>query len=172
MSSTISLQASVKTCTVDVGMANRIQSDRFINPNNMVCVAWDGNDLTGRQVSPDSFYTKTPGCNSAEDRVLVENDLRPAYFNYITLSGQGVDGQIYGNQEAVVDSANRQKWIESRNKLTGSFNNDFSANLESSGNCSLNAYENAMAQVAQAKRQQNAMQNGYNSNVNRRAGGF
>ena len=39
-------------------------------------------DLTGRRVCPDSFYTKSAGCNSAEDRVVVENNLRPQYAEF------------------------------------------------------------------------------------------
>lgn len=162
MSSTISLQSSVKTCQVDVGWANRIQSDRFQNPNNMVCVPWDGRDLAGRTVAPDSWYTKTPGCNSAEDRVLVENDQRPKYFNYVTLSAGGVDGSIYGNVSAEVDSANRNQWLMDRKKVTGGFNNDFDASTNPvQKSCTLNAYERSMAQMAQYGRAQNALQNGF-----------
>jgi len=162
MSSAISLQASVKTCQVDVGMANRIQSDRFQNPNNMVCIPWDGVDLTGRRVAADSFWTKTPGCNSAEDRVLVENDQRPKYFNYVTLSAGGLDGNIYGNVSAEVDSRNRDAWLASRKQITGGFNNDFDASTYANQkSCTLGAYERSMSQQAQSARAQNALQNGF-----------
>lgn len=171
MSSTISLQASVKTCSVDTGMANRIQSDRFQNPNNMVCIPWDGRDLTGRSVCPDSWYTKREGCNSAEDRVLVESDLRPKYFNYVTLSAGGLDGNIYGNVSAAVDSASRNQYIQSRGDVTGHFNSSFSADLYEASSCSLNAYERAMAQMAQNGRAQNAMQNGFKAASYKSCGG-
>ncbi len=162
MSGALSLQASVKTCQVNVGWANRMQSDRFQNPNNMVCVPWNGYDLTGRRVAPDSFYTKTPGCNSAEDRVLVENDQRPKYFNYVTLSAGGLDGNIYGNVSAQVDSANRDQWLASRKNITGGFNNDFDANTYANQkNCTVGAYERSMAQLAYNGRAQNALQNGF-----------
>lgn len=159
--SSLSLAASVKTCTVDTGWANRIQSDRFQNPNVMVCPAWNGTDLTGRNVCPDSFYTKNPGCDSAEDRVLVENDQRPKYFNYVTLGAQGVDGHIYGNASAVVDSNSRQKWLNDRYNITGQYGNDFSANLYQSGSCTVGAYERSMAEINQLQRNQVGLQNGY-----------
>ena len=71
----ISLEAAIRTCKVETGWANRVESDRFLNPNNMVCPIWNGMDLTGRNVCPDSFYTKSAGCNSASDRVVVENNV-------------------------------------------------------------------------------------------------
>jgi hypothetical protein len=53
----------------------------------MSCPTWSGFDLVGRKVCPDSFYTKSAGCNSAEDRVVVENNVsRPQYMEYITLN--------------------------------------------------------------------------------------
>ena len=94
MSGAISLEAAIRTCKVDTGWANKVESDRFLNPNNMVCPIWNGVDLTGRRVCPDSFYTKRAGCNSAEDRVVVENAQRPQYMEYINLSANGIDGAI------------------------------------------------------------------------------
>ena len=81
----MSLEKSVRTCDVNVGEANRIQSDRFFNPQNMVCIPWNGLNNKGQEVCPDSFWTKTPGCDSSEDRVMVENAQRPKYMNYVTL---------------------------------------------------------------------------------------
>ena len=89
----ISINASIRTCKVDTGYANRLQSDRFFNPNMQVCPVWNGTDTVGRPVCPDSFYTKSAGCNSAEDRILVENYLRPDYSEYITLNTQGIDNE-------------------------------------------------------------------------------
>ena len=71
--SALSLEASIRTCKVDTGWANKMESDRFLNPNLMVCPVWNGFDTAGRMVAPDSFWTKNAGCNSAEDRVVVEN---------------------------------------------------------------------------------------------------
>lgn len=89
MSNTISLNGSLRTCKVDQGWANRIQSDRFENPDLLVCPVWSGFDLANRPVCMDSFYTKSPGCNSPLDRVDVENFLRPQYMEYINLDAEG-----------------------------------------------------------------------------------
>ena len=89
----LSINGSIRTCKVDTGYANRLQSDRFFNPNMQVCPVWNGTDTVGRPVCPDSFYTKSAGCNSAEDRVLVENYLRPDYSAYITFNPQGISGE-------------------------------------------------------------------------------
>jgi hypothetical protein len=91
----ISLEKSVRTCKVDTAWAPRVESDRFFNPNLMVCPVWNGMDSAGREVCPDSFFTKNAGCNSPEDRVVVENNLRPQYFEYINLAEPGVAGDIY-----------------------------------------------------------------------------
>lgn len=166
----ISLEKSVRTCDVNVGEANRIQSDRFFNPNNMVCIPWNGLNNKGQEVCPDSWYTKTPGCDSAEDRVMVENSLRPKYFNYVTLGAQGVAGHIYGNVAASVNSAGRTKFDDSRNKITGNFGKDFGSTVQYQG-CSINAYERNMAQLDQQLRSQNAMQNGFITNSYRKIAG-
>ena len=38
----ISLEASTRTCKVDTASAARIESDRFLNPNLVVCPVWNG----------------------------------------------------------------------------------------------------------------------------------
>jgi hypothetical protein len=168
----MSLEKSVRTCSVNVGEANRIQSDRFFNPNTMVCVPWNGLNNKGQEVCPDSFWTKTPGCNSAEDRVVVENALRPKYIDYVTLGAQGIQGDIYGgNMEARVDSQGRDAFDQSRNKITGNFGKQWGANVQYQG-CSVNAYERAMAQMSQAGRAENFLQNGMIANQNRRLAGY
>lgn len=93
----VSLTSAVRTCQVNTGWATREESDRFLNPNNMLCPLWNGLDNTGRRVCPDSFVTKSRGCNSATDRVVVENNVsRPQYMEFITLNSAGVAGNIYG----------------------------------------------------------------------------
>lgn len=87
--SNLSLNGSLRTCKVEQGYAPRIQSDRFENPELMVCPVWSGFDLTNRAVCMDSFYTKSAGCNSPLDRVDVENYLRPQYMEYINLDAEG-----------------------------------------------------------------------------------
>lgn len=172
----MSLEASVRTCDVNVGEANRIQSDRFFNPQNMVCIPWNGLNNKGQEVCPDSFWTKTPGCDSAEDRVMVENGLRPKYLNYVTLSASGINGGIYGNQMAWKESnarGNMLDQITTDPKFgTGQFGNDFGAHVNYMG-CSIGAYERAQAQMSQANRNQAAMNNGYMAYADRRsAGGY
>jgi hypothetical protein len=167
----LSLQSAIRTCDVDVGEAARIQSDRFFNPYNMVCIPWNGVNNKGQEVCPDSFWTKTPGCDSALDRVAVENANRPRYVNYVTLGAQGIDAPIYGNEMAYTESVAQNKWDMDRNKYTGNFGLQWSAQTEYTG-CSVGAYERAMAQVNQAMRQQGAMQNGYNAYANSKSCGF
>lgn len=87
--SQISLIGTLRTCKVDQGWASRIQSDRFENPDLMVCPVWTGFDNTNRAVCMDSYVTKTAGCNSPLDRVDVENALRPKYMEYINLDAEG-----------------------------------------------------------------------------------
>jgi hypothetical protein len=87
--SQISLLGSINTCKVNTGYANKIQSNRFEDPANMLCPLWPGSDSYGRAVNPDSFMTKTAGCNSAEDRVMTENFLRPQYMEYVALDANG-----------------------------------------------------------------------------------
>jgi hypothetical protein len=91
----ISLQGSLKTCKIDTGWAERIRSDRFENPDAMMCPVWSGRDLFGRQASPDSFYTKSAGCNTPLDRVAVENTLRPQYMEQVTTDAYGFRSNLY-----------------------------------------------------------------------------
>lgn len=161
--SNLSLDASIRTCKVNAENAARIESDRFLNPLNMVCIPWNGTDLTGRQVCRDSWYTMTPGCNSARQRVDVENFLRPNYSDYIGYNMSGVEGDIYGcgNVSARQDTQVADKFIESRGKLSGQYGNQWqSTNIPS---CGVNSYEKAMASVAQADRQAAAAGQAWNS---------
>ncbi len=177
MSGALSLEKSVRTCQVNVGEANRIQSDRFENPMNMVCIPWNGLNNKGQVVSPDSFYTKTPGCNSAEDRVMVENAQRPNYMSYVTLGAQGIKGNIYGNMEAKVNAVGRDRFDMSRNRITGNFGSQFGSNVAFRG-CTVGqdgttAYERAMQQMNTQLRNQNYLQSGYMARDDRvTAGGY
>jgi hypothetical protein len=93
----ISLLGSINVCKVNTGWADKIQSDRFENPSNLLCPLWNGQDNFGRLVHPDSFITKNAGCNSADDRVAVENFLRPQYMEYVALDAAGFQAPLYGN---------------------------------------------------------------------------
>lgn len=118
----ISLEASLRTCKVDTGWANKVESDRFLNPNLMVCPRWVGRDTAGRQVSPDSFLTKTAGCNSPEDRVIVENNVsRPQYMEYINLNANGVQGHIYGDTLGSQETGAREQMLDNTVNITGQF---------------------------------------------------
>jgi hypothetical protein len=99
----ISLLGSINVCKVNTGWANKIQSDRFENPSNMLCPLWNGQDSFGRFVSPDSFVTKNAGCNSADDRIAVENFLRPSYMEYVALDAAGFQAPLYGDGKQVVE---------------------------------------------------------------------
>jgi hypothetical protein len=163
--SSLSLDASIRTCRVEAGEATRIQSDRFQNPNNMICIPWGGQNSKGQSVCADSWYTKRAGCNSALDRVSVENYLRPDYADYINFNMAGLKGNIYGNQSSWEESGDATKYEQDRYKYTGSFGNQFqSSNI---GTCGLNAYSNAMAQKAKRNRQAASQNNGFNSNQKR-----
>ena len=166
----ISLESAIRTCKVDSSWANRVESDRFLNPENMVCPIWNGLDSAGRQVCPDSFVTKRAGCNSADDRVVVENNLRPQYMEYINLSAQGIDGSIYGNSMPWQGAGHRTEEIGSLNKITGNFGQDYGANIIPS--CGMNSYQRGMSQTQQSLREQQALQQGFDANQNRTQSGF
>jgi hypothetical protein len=174
----ISLEASVRTCKVDQGWANKIESDRFFNPNLMMCPVWSGRDLTGRKVCPDSFYTKRAGCNSPEDRILVENALRPKYSEYITLDTSGISGRFEGvgpmEGMDVYDitrsgqSPGEDLYNITRN--TPSFGNQFGSNIFPG--CGTYNYSNAAAANSQASRGMQFSKEGYKANCNKCRSGF
>lgn len=109
----ISLQGSLQTCKVNTGYANKIQSDRLENPDNLVCPVWNGHDNFGRAVSFDSYYTKAPGCSSALDRVVVENYQRPTYVDYVALDAQG-----YLNPSALGAPVSSKETYQKQSQLT------------------------------------------------------
>lgn len=88
----LSLLSSINTCKVNTSYADKLQSDRYENPENMTCFVWNGLDNYGRPVSADSYYTKAAGCNDALDRVVVENFQRPRYMEYVSLDARGIKG--------------------------------------------------------------------------------
>jgi len=169
----ISLEASLKTCKIDTAWADKVQSDRFLNPAQMVCPIWNGYDLAGRQAAPDSFYTKSAGCNSAVDRVLVENDQRPQYAEYINLSASGIDASIYGNYNnnmSWVDEGATNRDLRNVNNITGQYGNQFMASNYPS--CGTYPYKQGMAQISAQNRAQNALNNKYYANQKKRMSGF
>ena len=160
-----SIESAVRTCKVNTGYANKIESDRFLNPNNLVCPLWNGLDTAGRQACPDSFYTKREGCNSAEDRVVVENNVtRPQYMEYVTLNAGGFAGEQFTQQAALqremfgyssgYQNMQRQNAASNAsNKWAGTFGlvgtgGGWDAEIQGScGTGNPTAYEMAMAQM-------------------------
>lgn len=177
--STLSLQAAVRTCNVNSGEAARIESDRFLNPNNAICIPWNNMNSKGQIVCPDSFYTKRAGCNSADDRVSVENSLRPQYADYIGYNMAGLVGDIYhpsmpgSNGRGLAPTVAHSEAIaantheKNRSKITGTWGNQFGST--NAMICGHKSYELAMAQVAEFNRQSQSAGSAHNSYGNRNA---
>ena len=133
MSGIVNLESALRTCKVDTGYSSRIQSDRFLNPRNMVCPAWNGLDTAGRVACANSFKTKREGCNSAQDRVGVENSVsRPQYMSYISMqTSAGTYNRNYQTAEGV--SANVMEEFADFGKEKyfndGGFNTNLSSNV-------------------------------------------
>ena len=168
----LSLNGALRTCKVNTGWANRLESDRFQNPNLMVCPVWNGLDLAGRPVTADSFMTKRAGCNSADDRVSVENHLRPQYMEYIQLDASGIQAPIYGSTNMHSADMNIQnKTMDQRHMITGAFGTTVSnATVQSS--CPIYSYNQGQAQMATANRAMAHYQNGVQANNARMSAGF
>jgi hypothetical protein len=157
--SAFSIESAIRTCKVDTGYANKVESDRFLNPDNMMCPIWNGVDTQGREVCADSFYTKSAGCNSAEDRVQVENDVsRPQYIEYVPLSAGGIRGEIYDNTMQGAESVWRLNELDRINTITGNFGKQFGANIYP--RCNTYPDREAYAQEKQSERQNQAMRVG------------
>ena len=161
----ISLEAATRTCNVDTASAARLESDRFLNPVNVVCPNWTGKDLAGRQVAADSFYTKRAGCNSAADRVIVEYMLRPQYSEYINLDvGEGLRGQLYANNMYYTDAGVHTKQMRAAGQEAGHFGGVFSSgttaatcsNYGAGPNDVVTAYEFGTAQMERQVAQNNS----------------
>ena len=137
--SNISLQKSVRTCRVDTGWADKMQSDRFLNSCQSLCPTWNGMDNYGRFVCQDSFKTETAGCRSAVDRIAIENYQRPQYFEYVNLDGFGVQGNMYS-----YDSGVRTNGLADIHKQAGNPGIDYGANI--APKCRGDAYERGQFQ--------------------------
>lgn len=170
----VSLESALRTCKVNQSSANKVESDRFLNPYNMVCPIWNGHDLTGRPVCPDSFMTKSRGCNSAQDRVLVENNVtRPQYMSYITLSQNGIAGHIYDHTTAHTNSLLRTNALNKAHDQTGQFGlvTEFREIIPSCGTGQ--AYDTAQQQMhAQNQRLKQHIKNQKESYDNSRCSGY
>lgn len=166
----LSLQKSIQGCKVITDWANRQQSDRFLNSDNLMCPLWNGLDLTGRPVCPDSYVTKTAGCSNPLDRVMVENEQRPKYFQYLTLNAAGLEGGATGGtggRENYINKNGNDQGVANRNSMlnnaatsTPSYGQQLQADL-GYGGCSVNSYERAMASNNEGYRYKQAAQHGY-----------
>jgi len=164
----VSLTAAVKVCRFNTADAIRLESDRFLNSENVVCPLWGGTDAYGRVVCADSYNTKTAGCKYAEDRIVVENDLRPQYSAFITLNPEeGIHGDIYGGESMYGDRMSYQDSVAARKTVDDVYNRVGSAGIQMQSavypNCPVNPYSQAMALDAQAARGAQAAANGYRS---------
>jgi|SRR5579864_1976464 hypothetical protein len=172
MAGNISLEGSIRTCKIDTAYADKVFSDRFLNPGSMICSQWNGYDQAGRPACPDSFMTKEAGCNSAEDRVFVENYQRPRYVEYVNLSAGGIDGEFYGNPNTMTqwDQEKAVSNLRAINGVAGNYGMQMGSNVYP--NCGVHQYARAMAQNQEALRRYSALDNGYNSYMMKSSCGF
>jgi hypothetical protein len=169
----ISLESALRTCKVDPAWANRIESNRSIGPaSEKTCPIWSGFDTTGRPVCPDSFMTKSAGCNSALDRLHVENEVtRPQYIPYINLSMEGITGD-WMYDKRYEDSQSNQYFMNNLHNTGGAFGQQLSSYVKPSGTCTYSSYQQSQAQENQLNRQcQSGMLYANNSSY-RELGGY
>lgn len=163
----ISLESALRTCKVNPEWANRLESNRIIGPaSEKTCPLWTGFDLAGRPACPDSFNTKSAGCNSALDRLQVENEVsRPQYIPYINLSMEGITG------EWLYDSTGPARQRNSHNN-GGTFGQQLSSTIRPGGACTYDTYQQAMAQSQQSGRQCQSGMMYANNSPYRELGGY
>ena len=94
-----SINKNIHNCKVKTFNAERMESDRMFNTNNLICPVWNGQDDYGREVSQDTRMLLTYGCNHADDLVKVENYLNPGQLSNWNLNAYGIDGtDLYTNK--------------------------------------------------------------------------
>ena len=145
-----SISASIREPKVSAGMAANIDSDRYLNSGNTLCVPWSGYDDAGREVSAHSYNTRSAGCNSAHDQVSTENYLRPNYSSYVNLNTDGIQAggtssQMEAPKSEVAGSFNIQKLsnIQQEYRQYSYGNANYKSkmrSLEASGDSSCNAW--------------------------------
>jgi hypothetical protein len=113
----VSITSALRVCKSDQGWANKTQSDRFLNPYLVVCPTYNGLDRYGRFSHPDSVYHKSAGCSSGEDRVVVENFLRPSYSEFVSLDVSAITGYDPTPSKTCLDSMYNKYQLEEINKL-------------------------------------------------------
>ena len=90
--STISLKSSIRTCNVSSGAGEKLQSDRYLNKDQLVCPKWHGFDTYGRPSHKDGFNATTAGCSDPTERIKMENNSRPNYMEHVSLNPDGIRG--------------------------------------------------------------------------------
>ena len=94
MSNILSFKSVTAGVTRDIG--RNLWSETKYNPDLMMCPVFNHQDGAGRSVGEYSYYTKNAGCNSALDRIGVENSQRPKYADRVTINAAGIGG-YYGD---------------------------------------------------------------------------
>ena len=89
--------SAIRNWRVNSAWGERSQSDRllaqeFTNETGKFCSNFNGFDLMGRPVDQDIYQDKQLGCVNIERILNRENDLRPKYFQLITLNNAGMNG--------------------------------------------------------------------------------
>lgn len=162
----ISLESALRTCKVNPGWANRLESNRIIGPAaEKTCPMWNGFDLAGRAVCPDSFNTKTAGCHSALDRLYVENEVsRPQYIPYVNLSMEGLKGDhLYGQKNSHYGQHPHREAV---------FGQQMSSHVKFGGLCTYDSYQQSLAESNHRERTcQNGVLHSNNSSY-RELGGY
>ena len=164
---------------VDQSWQNQAVGARTFDADLMMCPMWTGTDLAGRPVCKDSFYTKRAGCNSALDRIKVEDALRPRYGEFL-YNAQGIEGvgANYGTNGSSQVFQVSNDMIANRRmnaaRISGQFGNVAPNTHIGTGYfqgdlCASNAYENcgqmsanSMATGSQTARAIQNLSTGYN----------
>jgi len=172
--STISLESALRTCKVNPDWANRIESDRFIGPaSQKMCPMWNGFDSFGRPVCPDSFKNKSAGCNSAEDRIIVENHVtRPQYIPYINLNIEGVTGDFMYDKDLKMMHDKDSYYHGLRHVGGNGFGTQMSAFINQGGSCNQRLNVAEQSGEEDAKRECHYRQVMNNASQYRVLGGF
>ena len=130
----------------NMGVSEQLAGYRTLYPDAMMCPLWTGTDLAGRPVCEDSFYTKRAGCNSALDRIKVEDSLRPRYAEFL-LDARGIEGAgaDYGDNQFSNVVTIENTLVKNRRDLIGVQNGNFGVVTPSQYQIGLSGPYNEMA---------------------------
>lgn len=130
----------------NMGVSEQLAGYRTLYPDAMMCPMWTGTDLAGRPVCENSFYTKRAGCNSALDRIKVEDSLRPRYAEFL-LDARGIEGAgaDYGDNQFSSVVSIENALVKNRRDLIGVQNGNFGVVTPSQYQIGLSGPYNEMA---------------------------